>query len=176
MEHTVRPWSHPECYLGATWEGWYSAGFGRSRDSDVLEESNFETVWEELKVLANPDGITDGDETEVTDIRIVREGHWAVGWVEWIAIHGSNTVALDAARELCKRANDYPVLDENDWSNREWNRANEYWESESVNGRLRWLKDYAPEVPCFAARHDLSTILHNYDRYTDRLYSALSEC
>jgi hypothetical protein len=41
MSHTVKPWSHPECYSGQTWEGYYSAGFGQSRDSDSLERSNF---------------------------------------------------------------------------------------------------------------------------------------
>lgn len=166
MTHTVKPWSHPECYLGATWEGWYSAGFGQSRDSDTLEASNFSVAYETLKALS-----TDLD-NEPT-VQIVREGHWAVGWVEWIAVHESNTQALDTARELCNRANDYPVLDESDWSAREWNTANDYWASESLNGRLRWLKDYAPKVPCFAARHDLSTLLHAYDSQVDRLYEAL---
>lgn len=49
--HTVTPWSHPECYVGATWEGWFSAGFGQSRDSDALEQSNFATAYETLKAF-----------------------------------------------------------------------------------------------------------------------------
>jgi len=50
--HTVKEWNHPDSYMGATWEGWYSAGFGQSRDSDALEASNFQTAFDELKTLA----------------------------------------------------------------------------------------------------------------------------
>jgi len=51
MSHEVREWKHPSDYAGATWEGWYSAGFGRSRDSDALEESNFTVASRELLKL-----------------------------------------------------------------------------------------------------------------------------
>lgn len=153
--HEVREWKHPECYMGATWNGWFSSGFGRSRDSDTLEESNFETAWKALEPLQNPEGITDGLETEVTDIRIIREGHWAVGWVEWIAIHGSNTVALDKARELCDRANDYPILDESDYSEREWESACSFWEGMSVRERVDTIQRKGRgTVSVFAARRD----------------------
>lgn len=133
MSHEVHEWTHPRDYAGATWEGWYSAGFGRSRDSDALEESNFtiasrellalkdkaELPLEELERMAN-NGICE-------TVEIVRESHWAVGWVEWIAIHSSNTAALAKARELCESANQYPPLDESHWSNLEHERAEEVW-------------------------------------------------
>lgn len=47
--HTVKEWTRPECYVGATWENWYSAGFGQSRDSDELEASNFQSAYDALK-------------------------------------------------------------------------------------------------------------------------------
>jgi hypothetical protein len=149
--HTVKEWKHPDSYVGATWEGWYSAGFGQSRDSDALEASNFQSVYDELKPLSNPNGITDGGETEVTDIRIVRENHWAVGWVEWIAIHGSNTAALDAARKLCDRANDYPVLDEDDFSRREDEQCEQTWrECFSASERVDYLRRHSYTATSFA--------------------------
>lgn len=119
--HTVKPWKHPEYYFGATWEGWYSAGFGQSRDSDALEESNFQVAYDALKPFA---GDYDGEST----VQIVREGHWAVGWVEWIAVHESNTAALDKARALCEQANDYPILNEEDFSQREDEQCADTWE------------------------------------------------
>lgn len=135
--HSVKEWKHPECYLGATWEGWYSAGFGQSRDSDALEASNFQVAYDTLRPL-------DTEHDEETTVRIVREGHWAVGWVEWIAIHGSNTAALDAARELCKRANDYPVLNEEDWSRREDEECEELWSKcFSPSERLDYLRRHS---------------------------------
>lgn len=165
--HTVEKWKHPSNYFGATWEDYYSAGFGQSRDSDTLEESNFAVASEELLKL-NSDY---GDETTV---QIVRENHWAVGWVEWIAIHWSNIQAYQRALQLCEQTEDYPVLDEDHWSNLEYEKATSYWDSESIHSRLDWLKRYAPKVPCFAARHDLSTIMHEYDSQVDSLYEALS--
>lgn len=141
MAHTVREWQHPRDYAGATWEGWYSAGFGQSRDTDTLEASNFQVAWDALRPLSNPDGISDDGEDGVTDIRIVREGHWAMGWVEWIAIHGSNTKALAVARKLCKRAKDYPVLDEDHWSNLEYTRAMEFWDSLSLSSKVDYCRD-----------------------------------
>lgn len=45
--HTVKEWTRPDSYFGAEWHGWFSAGFGQSRDSDALEESNFQTAYPE---------------------------------------------------------------------------------------------------------------------------------
>src|SRR5437660_579858 len=120
-------------YAGTEWHGWYSAGFGRSRDSDVLEESNFQTAFKTLEGLAtfldveNNDipGRFDGERS----VQIVCESHWAVGWVEWIAIHSTNTQAIAKANELCDRANNYPILDEEDYSEREYTGAMEFWDS-----------------------------------------------
>lgn len=130
--HNVSEWTRPDCYFGAEWHGFYSAGFGQSRDSDVLESSNFQTAYDELKTLDTELSVESQDIPGALDgecsVQIVREGHWAVGWVEWIAIHKSNTAALDRARELCKRANDYPILDESDYSNREHEECATVWE------------------------------------------------
>jgi hypothetical protein len=131
MTHTVKAWKHPDCYFGQTWEHWQNAGFEQSRDSDALEASNFQTVYDALKSLNTKmncetqdiPGALDGE----SSVQIVRENHWAVGWVEWIAIHESNTAALALAQELCKRANDYPVLDEEDWSRREDEECEQVW-------------------------------------------------
>lgn len=105
----LKRWTRPDNYGGASWPDYYSSGFGRSRDSDCLEESNFAVAWETLGDLT----------TEAAPVEIVRERHWAIGWVEWIAIHQDNETALKAADEIRERAEAYPVLDEKDWSERE---------------------------------------------------------
>jgi hypothetical protein len=155
--HTVKEWKHPDSYIGTTWEGWFSSGFGRSRDSSVLEESNFQVASKTLLALA-----TDNDDEST--VQIVREGHWAVGWVEWIAIHGSNAAALAKARELCAKVEDYPALDEDHWSNLEYERAMDYWESMSLASKVDFCRDCG--VSIFAARR-------SYDM-PDRLYEALA--
>lgn len=144
--HQVTPWKHPRYYMGATWEHWVGAGFGQSRDSDVLEQSNFETAYDTLKETAKD---IDGE----TSVQIVREGHWAVGWVEWIAIHESDTETLDVARGLCDRANNYPILDESDYSEREWESACSFWESMSIRARVDTIQQKTRgTVSVFAAR------------------------
>ena len=116
-------WTHPDCYIGAVWPGYYSAGFGRSRDSDCLEESNFEQVVAALEAV-------EYDDSEWEDnppFEVVRERHWAVGWVEWVAIHQDASQHLIVADELRGAANDYPVLDEMDYWERESEEANRVW-------------------------------------------------
>lgn len=110
----LKRWTMPRNYAGEVWPDYFSAGFGRSRDSDDLEESNFHSAIAAL-----------GGESET--VRIVREGHWAVGWIEWIAIHETDYAALRVADELQERVEDYPVLDENDWSEREDATAQYLW-------------------------------------------------
>lgn len=111
----LKRWTKPDDYFGASWPEYYSSGVGRSRDSGDLEESNLHTM---LKALGG----------EIDDqVIVVRESHWAVGWVEWIAIHQDADDALAIADRNVKRLEDYPVLDENDWSEREQASANTVW-------------------------------------------------
>ncbi len=147
MSHTVKAWSLPRDYAGATWEGWYSAGFGQSRDSDVLERSNFHVASTELLKLAEdaPRHEISAELLEQLDdclsVQVVRENHWAVGWVEWIAVHGSNAAALECARELCASANNYPPLDESHWSQMEHEEAGEVWaKCYSVSERIEYIR------------------------------------
>jgi hypothetical protein len=114
-EHLKR-WTRPDCYIGAEWPGYYHSPCGQHRDSDALYRSNFQTM---LKLL--------GGESET--VRVIHEGHWAVGWVEWIAIHESDEKALRIADEAAKDLEDYPVLDEMHWSELEMEDANETWKN-----------------------------------------------
>lgn len=126
---TLNRWSPPDSYFGEAWLEYYRSGFGRSRDSDCLEESNFNSALAAL-----------GGESET--VQVVRESHWAVGWVEWIAIHESDDKAIAIAEGLNERRDDYPVLDEEDFSNRETESADEIWRDcyDDV-GRIAYMRD-----------------------------------
>jgi hypothetical protein len=123
----LKRWSLPPSYFGAQWPDYYGAGFGQSRDSDCLEESNFATVLARLTEL--PEFVPPASDTdnEIESRQIVRENHWAVGWVEWIAIHENDEAALRLCDELRESADGYPVLNEDDFSNREMEAANTIW-------------------------------------------------
>ena len=121
-------WTMPPDYFGAEWPEYYSAGVGRSRDSDCGEESNFHAM------LAGLGGESD-------TVHVVRESHWAVGWVEWIAIHESDEKSLRAADAMQEQLEDYPVLDEEDYSQREWDECERVWsDCYSASERVRYLR------------------------------------
>jgi hypothetical protein len=107
-------WTMPKDYFGSSWPEYYRAGFGRHRDSDCLAESNFRVA---LKAL--------GGESET--VLVIRESHWAVGWIEWIAIHESDSKSLQIADGLIEDLESYPVLNEDDWSELEQETADETW-------------------------------------------------
>ena len=123
-------WKMPECYFGAEWPEYYSSGVGRSRDSDCLEESNFHAMLAAL-----------GGESDT--VRVVRESHWAVGWVEWIAIHESDEQSLRTADRLRQKLDDYPILNEDDFSEREYEECRRVWsDCYTARDRMRHLRNH----------------------------------
>ena len=148
----LKRWTMPRDYFGAVWPAYYSAGVGQSRDSDALERSNFACMLQAL-------GGEDADET----IIVVRESHWAVGWVEWIAIHQDNENALRIADGIQAKLQDYPVIDESDWSEREQQDADDTWrECYRVKDRIDYIRkfrsqfefrDYADMLGCVRGKY-----------------------
>jgi hypothetical protein len=93
-------------YGGREPSGFMSGGFGQHRDSNPLEVSNFEAarkVYADAGVEARADSFN----------------HWAVGWVEEliVPITRASVATLEGLRE---RIESYPVLDDEDFSQREW--------------------------------------------------------
>lgn len=73
-----------------------------SRDSDALDDSNFRTA---LKRLGG----------EGINVRVERFGHWACGWWEALAVN-EGTKEHAYAIKIREQLEDYPVLDEEDYS------------------------------------------------------------
>lgn len=78
-----------------------------------------------------------------------------VGWVEWVAIHESNTAALELAEELMAKLEDYPALDEEHWSMMEAELVDGYWAKMPLQERIQYCQD--AEESIFAARRDWPT-------------------
>ncbi len=110
---------------------------GQHRDSETLSRSNHRSI---LRAL--------GGESET--VLVIRDNHWAIGWIEAIYIHQSDTAALAIAERIANRLDDYPVVDEEDWSELEYETAANYWERMSVSERIDYCRDYG--VSIFAAR------------------------
>lgn len=94
-------------------QDWWVVPVGRNRDSEALAESNFAAALEIL-----------GGESETVEVH--RFGHWACGWFEIIIVHPDR---LEDAESIEKALSDYPVLDDQDFSRREWEAFEENWDS-----------------------------------------------
>ncbi len=122
----------PSSYFGATWEGYYCF-LSQHRDSDILERSNFESALDSIG----------GESSDDSGVQVVREGHWAVGWIEWIAIPFGPSVALAKACQIMEALDSYPILDEDRYSEMEMSDANSVWEDCFDNReRLQYIRDF----------------------------------
>jgi hypothetical protein len=135
---SLTKWEMPDSYYGTAWPEYY-VFLSQSRDSDALTRSNFEYGLESL-----------GGESET--VQIVRERHWAVGWVEWIAIHESDTESLQRADEMLCALSDYPVLNESHFSELEYSEAENQWQQMPIKWRVELCQQAGISV--FSARHD----------------------
>lgn len=134
----IKPWKRPDHYIGHEWPD-YFVFLGQNRDSDILTRSNFISG---LSLI--------GGETET--VFIVCESHWACGWIEWIAIHKSDTEALCKANDILERLEDYPVVNEDHWSQLEYDEVCDFWQNMSVRERADYC--HKAGVSLFAARRD----------------------
>lgn len=148
----MKLWERPEHYMGETFYDYYVV-LGQHRDSDSLDRSNFETA---LKML--------GGEGE--HVIVARATHWAVGWVETIMIHrDASEEILLIGEEIQESLEDYPVLDEDHWSQLEYDEVYEYWDRAPLWERVRLCSDAG--ISIFATRHDDAP--SQYDRLWEYL-------
>lgn len=112
----------------------------QTRDSGPLEQSNFEAFGRAL------------DDAGI-EYETHRFGHWGPGWYE-IYLVTPTPEAVELIEELEGRLEDYPVLDEDDFSRREWESAEETWRNcYSLRERIRLIAEYG-DGNIFAARRD----------------------
>jgi len=83
----------------------------RTRDSSLLEESNADYIERVMK--------------KVRGVELQRHSHWAVGWTEALIVpvydkKGKITAAFKKLVEIMQTKAEYQVLDEDDYSNREY--------------------------------------------------------
>lgn len=142
-DRNPRPWTQPDSWFGVRWDGWL-VFLGKHRDSDDLDQSNFAVALAELtECYTDSDWLDHADSSmgSVPPVYVVSESHWAVGWIEWIAIHPSCPKAVTVARLLAERLDQYPVLDDDDYSEREEESAQQCWSASSLSDRLYYIRD-----------------------------------
>lgn len=92
---------------------WLVVPVSQTRDSGPFDHSNFAAA---LALL--------GGESDTVEVH--RFGHWGPGWYEIIIVDPASPEA-DIARDIESRLEDYPVLDDDDFSRREWDDYLESW-------------------------------------------------
>lgn len=150
-------WTRPEHYGGFSPEGDFVI-LARTRDADTMDESNWHiatTVELDAQPYDPPDRFAERPEAFANRPAVYhwRAGHWACGWVEYLMVRpDAPAEVLSTAADIVASLADYPILSDDDYSEREWNEACETWQRESVRGRLDYLKDTG--ISIFAARRD----------------------
>lgn len=122
------------------------------RDSDCLTCSNFRCFEKALKALPEFKA-WDGEFSPVT---IEEFNHWAVGWVQYLIIHPSFTAGVALAESIRAKLEEYPVLDDEDFSNIETEEANETWKNcYDANERIKYIRDHKSQFEF----HDFADML-----------------
>jgi len=89
--------------------------YTHNRESRLLDQSNAAFIAKAMEPF------TEADEPDVV---FESHNHWAVGHVDGFSIrvfrNGEITEAFKTYHELAARMDDYPILDESDYSNREY--------------------------------------------------------
>ena len=127
--------------LGEERGEWFVAPVGQNRDSGIRQQSNFAVCERELEKL-DPDGET---------WEVHRFGHWGPGWYEIILVAPEST-AFNLCIEFASCLDNYPILDDSDLSEREYEAAASYWEGCRIQDRIGICDRF--NVSIFAARRD----------------------
>jgi hypothetical protein len=109
---------------------WGDAGdwliaYAMHRDSDALARSNFRCFKQALDALPE----VKEWQGEFTPVQIERSSHWAVGWVDYIVVDPACKATVELAEQLREKLENYPVLDDDDFSREESDEAHEIWQN-----------------------------------------------
>lgn len=111
-------WDSRSNYMGNTSQDhWYVAPVIKTRDASILELSNFEYAENVLKAGKTPGCVING------------YGHWACGHYDLILIHPWRHDLLELAQEMQYTLEDYPLLDEDDFCQKEYEETERLWDS-----------------------------------------------
>src|SRR5690606_22515923 len=125
-----RPTRFDHAGLGAPdRQDWFVAPCAHHRGADTLTEANWAEQLARLE-SADPEG---------NDHEVHQFGHWACGWFEIVLVRpGSNCEAV--CRDLEKSICDYPVLNDDRYSELRWDQAAQFWAGLSTAERRRLLR------------------------------------
>lgn len=150
---TLTAYETPSCYFGAEYPEYFHV-IDQTRDSDALSRANFDAM---LKLLG-------GESKHSGAVIVHRASHWACGWIETIYIHKSASRRLKIADKAMKSYADYPVIDEELYSQYENEEKQSIW-TNCYNLREKIALCVKAGESMFAARNE--DIPRNVDMYIE---------
>jgi hypothetical protein len=143
-DECLKRWDHPTGFdSNANFSGYKPNGYviySHNRDSSILEETNFKAILEDL-----------GGEGDL--VRVIRHGHWACGWIEYITVDDTAPEALlDQCVDITRALAGYPVYSDDLYSEAQWAAIAEHWKQSILRDRVDYCRDAG--ISIFAARRD----------------------
>ena len=133
-----------------------------NRDSGLVEQSNAAVIEKVMAPYVRRGWVTEE-----------HHGHWGVGWVDGYAIRvyrpdGRVSRAFKVWANLQAAIESYPLLDEDDHSEREHEAVCEAWENMSLRDRIRICHERGESILA-ARRERMSDSVYQYvcDRYVN---------
>ena len=117
-------WEKPSNYLGGDYSDYYVI-CSHHKNSGLLAESNWDEV---VKRLEN-------------HVKVASCGHWMTGWIEFALIHHTDMEGIKLAQAIDDEIAEYPILNEDDFTERESKYAEELWDSMSGHEKQGYIDD-----------------------------------
>lgn len=147
-------WTRPTSYGGFSPDGDYIV-LTRTRNSDALTESNWDTA---CTIFADAGHMVEwyhSDDGTRPHVYFWRAGCSMIGWIEYLMVHQDAPAgAIAVAQSIADSLADYPALNEDDWSEREYRETCDYWSDCSVRERADIIRDSGSTASIFAARRN----------------------
>ena len=148
-------WDTPKNYFGDNPIGDYLI-YARNRDSSILEDCNYECILKDLQSIDKNNSVYD-----------FRANHFAYGWVEYILIKKdiASKEVLEMACLILTELKCYPVYNEIEYSNMQYEAITEYWDNCLLDEKIGYCKKQ--DLSIFSARRLPKEIL---DILYDEIY------
>lgn len=142
-------WDSLSNYLGEIPEPEWLCVLTRNRDSDELTESNWRCALKQL-----------GGESD--NVTIDRFGHWACGWWEALSVKAGSPQHR-IAQEIKASLDNYPVLDDEDFSELEQESADRVWrDCYNSSERIEYIREHRSQFDFHNFADLLGSVRGNY--------------
>ena len=153
-------WQTPDSYAGFNPVGDIVI-CSQNRDSSILEQSNYQAIFSHLqefsKQFDEPQFIEGNERSEYPWVYDFRASHWACGWGETILVRNDAPQKLiDEIEGILSALADYPVFDEEHYSNLQYEESENWWKQLSLDERVELCRDMGCSI--FQASHDYQPI------------------